>query len=323
MNIDFKAIHNAVTLLSEGKLVAVPTETVYGLGGDARNIDAIQKIFRVKNRPPSNPLIIHLSHISAIQDYARNIPEAAFHLAKCFWPGPLTLVLPKHPSVLPIVTGGQDSVALRIPNHPVALALIEAFGRGIAAPSANRSGMLSPTCKEHVQQGLGSLVDFILEGGPCTVGIESTIVSLLDEQAVILRQGHILEADIANALGYATLPKHSKTKIETPGSQFKHYAPQKPLFLLNTSELKIQIRNKMEQNIPCAVLSFSLKQNDIEQITTSWIQLSDDPENYAQGLYAALHELDRTEASCILVEMPPQNAAWLAVLDRLQRASAT
>lgn len=290
-NIDRNVIGYATKLLSEGKLVAFPTETVYGLGGDARNPVAVQKIYAVKNRPPTNPLIIHLSSISAIEDYALDIPNAAYILAEAFWPGPLTMVLPKHPSVLSSVTANQNSVALRIPNHPVALALLEEFGGGIAAPSANRYSCLSPTRALHVRKGLGEDVDFILDGGDCTVGIESTIVSLLGSQPVILRQGHVKQQDIENVLGVSlserdgikrshiekqghlekrrtvgkrkcvektsNIEKHNH--IVVPGQSLKHYAPSKPLYLLSTSDLK---RKLQESTWPVtfSVLSYSQKE---------------------------------------------------------------
>jgi len=338
MKVDHHAIQTAAKFLAEGKLVAVPTETVYGLGGDARNPAAIQKIFEVKNRPAENPLIIHLSHVSAIQDYACNIPPFAFLLAEAFWPGPLTLILPKHPSVLSSVTAGQHSVALRIPNHPVALALLETFGGGIAAPSANRSGALSPTQAEHVHKGLGSAVDYILEGGRCEVGIESTIVSLLNDAPVILRQGHIRSEDIARVLGVKTInnPSDGENKRETivvPGSSLKHYAPSKPLRLLSSEELKNEIERCLTRDQICAVLSYSFTQEQFlnERVKVQaqieknkgfpWITLTPDPIIYAQALYAVLHDLDRSEANVILVEKPPINTDWLAVHDRLQRAS--
>lgn len=340
MKIDHHAIHTAARFLAEGKLVALPTETVYGLGGDARNPTAIQKIFEAKNRPAENPLIIHLSHVSAIQDYACDIPESAFILAKAFWPGPLTLVLPKHPSVLSIVTAGQNSVALRIPNHPVARALLDAFGGGIAAPSANRSGALSPTSAKHVREGMGSAVDYILDGGACEVGIESTIVSLMNDVPVILRQGHIRAEDIAQILGLKNLANPLEgnqflaEKIIVPGSSLKHYAPSKPLRLLNHDALKEEIERCLLNHQKPAVLSFSFTRqqflNDPSETQARmeqnkvlpWMTLIGNPTDYAHGLYAALHDLDQSDANIILVEMPPINTDWLAVHDRLQRASA-
>lgn len=317
MKIDQNAINTAVTLLTEGKLIALPTETVYGLGGDARNEVAIQKIFRVKNRPPTNPLIIHLSSISAIEAFASNIPPAAWVLARAFWPGPLTLILAKHYSVLPSVTAHQSSVAVRIPNHPVALAVLEAFGGGIAAPSANFSGAISPTCAEHVKAGLGSAVDYILDGGPCQIGIESTIVSLLEDFPVILRQGHISAKAIADVLGHSAVLEKSKMNIVVPGTGLKHYAPSKPLYLMTRHEIEEKLRlDDLNHHSKYAVLSYSFGDS-----TNSWIRLEANASAYAHALYAALHRLDRTDAQSILVETPPLNMSWLAVHDRLQRAA--
>ena len=248
MKIDITAIKFAAKLLSEGKLVAIPTETVYGLGADASNLTAVQKIYAVKKRPMTNPLIIHLSNTAAISDFAQEIPDAAFILAEKFWPGPLTLILKKRPNVLSLVTGGQDSVAVRVPSHPVALALLNEFGGGIAAPSANRYGNLSPTQSNHVKQGLGNDVDYILEGGPCKIGIESTIVSLLDDLPIILREGHISEHTIAKALGLKSLSHKMHSTVVVPGSTLKHYSPLKPLYLLDLVSLKNTLEKMMAEN---------------------------------------------------------------------------
>ncbi|HXH55169.1 MAG TPA: L-threonylcarbamoyladenylate synthase, partial [Gammaproteobacteria bacterium] len=237
-------IEQALALLKAGKLVAIPTETVYGLGADARNPVAVQNIYLAKQRPSSNPLIIHISHMDALKDWAIDIPNTAFQLARAFWPGPLTLILGRHPSVPKIVTGGQESIAIRIPNHPLTLELLERFDGGIAAPSANRYGRISPTTTEHVRAELGSRVDYILEGGACTLGIESTIVSLLKDIPIILRQGSISETDLSAALKQ---PVHNKQwekeaiKLEndliTPGSYISHYAPTTPLYLCEKERL--------------------------------------------------------------------------------------
>ena len=243
-------------VLRAGNLVAIPTETVYGLGADAKNPKAVQKIYAVKGRPITNPLIIHLASAEAMSDFATDIPAEAFILAKQFWPGPLTLILNKHPSVPSITTGGQDTVALRIPNHPLTLQLLRSFEGGIAAPSANRYGRISPTTTAHVQSELGTDVDYILEGGPCTVGIESTIVHLSNHGPVILRQGGITPSQLMQALG-KTLVNQDKTTVTVPGSSVSHYAPQKPLYLLESMAFQKAIQRCHEQQKHFDVVCFS------------------------------------------------------------------
>lgn len=334
-------IQYAAKLLKEGKIVALPTETVYGLGACARHPKAIQKIYAIKKRPASNPLIIHLSEFSAIEHYAIQIPKIAYKLAETFWPGPLTLVLNKHPSVLDLVTGGQNSVALRIPNHPIALKLIETLGEGIAAPSANLSGCISPSKAEHVQKTIGNKVDYILDGGPCSVGIESTIVSLLEEKPLILREGQILAEDIAHCLGvksiasqvhyrklYPVKNSHSATNEPiTPGLSLKHYAPNKDLFLLESFEFATQVQHYIDLKKACSLLSFKKTKEKYAASLNAhlyiqhWIALDENPEIYAQSLYDVLHQLDEDKSECILVEAPPKISTWAAILDRLQRAS--
>lgn len=317
-------ILHAANLLKAGKLIALPTETVYGLAADACNPLAIQKIYKIKNRPITNPLIIHLSDISAIEDFAINVPKIAYQLAEQFWPGPLTLVLPKHPNVLDSVTGGQASVALRIPSHPYALALLEAFGGGVAAPSANRSGCLSPSRPEHVKASLGLDVDYILDGGPCQVGIESTILSLLNPEPIILREGHYSADVLAKALD---LP-HIKTisavtnTPSIPGSSLKHYAPKTALYVLEPKEFLEALNQCISNGRSCCVLSFiASKQKYYDDFVSEWIALENEPETYARNLYAALHQLDHYNAECILVEAPPSTTEWSAINDRLKRAS--
>lgn len=326
-------IEQAATLLRAGKLVAIPTETVYGLGADARNPIACQNIYNAKGRPASNPLIIHIPHIDALKDWAIDIPETAYKLARAFWPGPLTLILKRHPSVPKIVTGGQDSIAIRIPNHPLTLELLHRFDGGIAAPSANRYGRISPTTAEHVRTELGLSVDYILDGGPCVVGIESTIVSLLDDtdMPVILRQGCITAMDLSKVLG-----KTVETKIGNaaeipvpivPGSHESHYAPSTPLYLCEKENFLETILNFARKNEKICALSFSLKSDELSEhgvpdnLITKWISVPPDPIAYAQKLYAYLHDFDATKSDCILIEAPPHTEMWAAVRDRLQRAA--
>lgn len=312
-------IEQATMLLRAGKLVAIPTETVYGLGADAKNPEAVQKIYAVKGRPSSNPLIIHIPSAEAMSDFAKNIPADAWTLAKRFWPGPLTLILEKHPEVPSITTGGQDTVALRVPNHPLTLQLLGSFGGGVAAPSANRYGRISPTTTEHVRSEFGSEVDYILEGGPCAIGIESTIVYLSSQAPIILRQGSISPSDLMHALG-KELMSPDKTVIEMPGSSVSHYAPKKPLYLLDKLALQAAIQQCHDQHRRFDVLCFS----DIQMLSpliNRCIVATCDSIDYAKQLYSRLHALDKTDSEGILVEAPPTTEAWLAINDRLHRAA--
>lgn len=320
----------ASTLLLDGKLVAIPTETVYGLGADARNPAAIQKIYWAKNRPTTNPLIIHLPHADAICDWAHNIPDSAWQLAKAFWPGPLSLILPRAPQVSMALTAGQDSVALRVPNHPLSLALLKHFGGGIAAPSANRSGRISPTTAADVREELGDRVDYILDGGPCSVGIESTILSLMGERPVILREGSISAAALEAVLGYALCQRQtSENTITVPGSQISHYAPSQALYLLEKTALYHKLIEFSQAQKPVSILSFSSPEDFFQAfklptdacLITRWISAATDPTQYAQTLYQNLRILDKTQSRCILVEIPPQQSTWNAILDRLGRAA--
>lgn len=322
MNNRHPDIQHAAALLRQGKLVAIPSETVYGLAADAKNIHAIAKIYAAKGRPSTNPLIIHLSNVSAITDWAINIPKAAYQLAERFWPGPLTLILPKHPSVPDCVTGNQNTVGLRIPNHPVTLSLLEEFNGGLAAPSANRFGRISPTTTAHVREELKDAVDYILEGGPCSVGIESTIVSLASESPVILRLGAIQACDIEAILG-KKVPFQSKEKSEiiVPGTNSIHYAPEKHLYLLDKHMLTERLAKSLAQKKQVSVLSFSEKPLLFGEQHGDWIQADPSPIAYATKLYATLRMLDNSKGDCILVEIPPNSTDWFAIRDRLQRAA--
>jgi L-threonylcarbamoyladenylate synthase len=327
MNIP-QQIATASTLLNQGKLVAIPTETVYGLGADASNPIAIQKIYWAKNRPATNPLIIHLPNADAIHDWAQNIPQSAWVLANAFWPGPLTLILQRNPQVSTVLTAGQESIALRVPDHSLTLALLEHFGRGIAAPSANRSGRISPTTAADVREELGDRVDYILDGGPCRVGIESTIVSLIEKTPVILREGSISAAALSTVLGTTILNKKTldlehiqKNPIIVPGSDLSHYAPTQPLYLLEKNALYNKIMQCARAQKLVSVLSFS-RQEIEDPCIIQWVSTTPDPAQYAQALYKNLRALDKTQSSCILVERPPNKTAWDAIVDRLERAAS-
>ena len=258
---DDAAIAKAVLLLRQGRLVAFPTETVYGLGADASNPEAVKRIFSAKGRPADHPLIVHIPDVDSLTDWALNVPESARRLADRFWPGPLTLILKKKPEVSSVVTGGQDTVGLRIPDNPVALSLLRAFGGGIAAPSANRFKRISPTQASHVAEELEGFVDMILDGGPCQVGVESTIVDLSGSRPVLLRPGQITRTQIEQVLGVelaviSPTEKASPGDIRAPGMMKIHYAPVTPAMLCNGERLPEIVRSLTSQDQKIGVLLF-------------------------------------------------------------------
>lgn len=312
-----RMVQDAVTVLRRGGLVALPTETVYGLGADASNPTAVARIFAAKGRPADHPVIVHLGHVSQLEQWATDIPDAAYTLAQNFWPGPLTLILKRHHRVSDAVTGGQDTIGLRIPNHPIALALLQAFGGGIAAPSANRFGRISPTTAAHVREELGAAVDCILDGGPCQVGIESTIVDVSAGGARVLRPGAISSAALEAVLGCALQTSAEKTP-RVPGALEAHYAPRTPLKLIAAENLNAIVQMHLQHGERVAVLARSVANSNAQ---ASWQQMPATPSAYAQVLYASLRALDDLTADVILIEAPPAEAAWLAVSDRLQRAA--
>jgi L-threonylcarbamoyladenylate synthase len=309
-------IAQAAAILRRGGLIAFPTETVYGLGADASNDAAVAKIYRVKGRPAAHPVIVHVGNAGQMLLWARDIPESARKLAEKFWPGPLTLVLKRSPAVHDSVTGGQDSIGLRVPNHPVALALLHVFGGGIAAPSANKFGRISPTTAEHVRADLGAAVDLILDGGPCEVGIESTIVDLSRGDPVLLRPGKIAPDEIAAVIG-AEPARPDGLAPRAPGTLATHYAPLKPLRLVHPEELR---RAVQESAGDCAFLAFgSAPAGSRPQ---AWIRAPADAAGYAHDLYAHLRALDASAAKLILVEHPREEVDWVPIVDRLRRAAS-
>lgn len=312
-----QAIQDAAAILRNGGLVALPTETVYGLGADASNPAAVARIFAAKGRPADHPVIVHLADVSQLEHWARDIPPAAYQLAQAFWPGPLTLILKRHARVSDAVTGGQDTIGLRVPGHPIALALLQAFGGGIAAPSANRFGRISPTTAAHVREELGTAVDCILDGGPCQVGIESTIVDLSAGDARVLRPGGISAAALEAVLGHALAPVAGSTP-RVPGALEVHYAPRTPLKLISAQDLNATLATHLQRGERVAVLARSGVSPDQR---CRWELMPAAATDYAQFLYAKLRALDDLTADVILVEAPPAEAAWQAVLDRLQRAA--
>lgn len=318
-----REIEACAAALRAGQVVAIPTETVYGLGADASNRSAVRRVFEIKGRPAHHPVIVHIPSAEHLERWARVVPEAARRLAARFWPGPLTLVLPRRPEVLPEVTGGQDTVALRVPAHPVTLRLLERFGGGLAAPSANRFGRLSPTTAEHVRAELGDRVDRILDGGPCRVGVESTIVALVDRPR-LLRPGGIPAAELEEVLGepLEVEPARGGERIRAPGGLATHYAPETPLELLETTALEARVRASAPAGARIAVVALTSRLLASARASGArTVAMPSSPAEYARLLYATLRELDSVGLEAILVEAPPEEDAWLAVRDRLSRAT--
>ena len=332
-------LQRAVALLLAGDLVALPTETVYGLGADAANPEAVAKIYAAKGRPANHPLIVHLAAAEHLPQWARDIPQAARDLAAAFWPGPLTLILKKQDWVPLAVTGGQDTVGLRVPAHPVALALLGAFASarasapaGIAAPSANRFGRVSPTTAAHVREELGDKVSLILDGGPCEVGIESTIVDFSRGAPQILRPGAITAEDIARVTGTPTETENGADVAigvdvapRVSGSLAAHYAPLTPLRRLAANALIPELVRLIRAGRRVAVFARSAaapRETDLDASSFHWRVAAYDSAVYARQLYASLRALDALGADIILVEDLPPGLQWRAVADRLGRAAA-
>jgi len=321
----------AVELLQAGELVAFPTETVYGLGADAANPEAVAKIFAAKGRPADHPLIVHLAGAAYLDRWAIDIPQDAWDLAEAFWPGPLTLILKRAPQVPYAVTGGQETVGVRVPSHPIALDLLRAYAQagggyhgmcGVAAPSANRFGRISPTDADHVREELGDAVALILDGGRCPVGIESTIIDLsgsADSAPRLLRPGHVTPEQIAGVIG--VIPELPDAMLaggvpRVSGSLDGHYAPRTPMRLVSGEQLMSLVGELQQGGRRCGVLAY----RSLAPTAQVYRQLPDDAQGYARGLYAALRELDQADIDQIVVEAIPTAPDWAAVADRLRRS---
>lgn len=316
-----EAITEAVAALRRGEVIGLPTETVYGLAGDARNPEALQRIFATKGRPADHPLIVHLADAKQLSDWAIDVPVAALQLAQAFWPGPMTLILKRQAAVSDLVTGGQDTVGLRVPSHPWAQAVLQAFGGGLAAPSANRFGHVSPTTAQHVRDEFGDAVPVVLDAGPCQVGIESTIIDLSTGTVRILRPG-LITAEQIEAVLHAAPEAHgakepSAAAPRVSGSLASHYAPRTTAELVRRNRLDARYRELARDDETVRVLSIGPLPSGLEGLA-----LPNSPEQYARHLYAALRMLDQEGADRILIESPPELAAWIAVQDRLQRAAS-
>ena len=322
-------IDAAAALLKRGGVVAFPTETVYGLGAEVSHPSAVGRIFEIKKRPVDHPLIVHFADASWLSHWARQVPPQAWRLAERFWPGPLTLILPRSRHVPENVTGGQDTVGLRVPDHPVALALLRELGPdgALAAPSANRFGHVSPTTAAHVREEFGDEIDMILDGGPCRVGLESTIVGFEGQTAVILRPGGIQLAALAEVLdGNVVISEGAKPFVRVSGALPSHYAPVTPLELLPMDHLWQHAFELEAKGMRVAVLGwrqhYSPSRHRPENEFIVFSRMPEEPEEYARQLYATLRRFDREHFDRLLVETPPDAPAWVAITDRLRRASS-
>ena len=324
---DPDVINEAGALLRAGELVAFPTETVYGLGADALNATAAAKIFQAKGRPATNPLIVHVPSADMARSLSSEWPIEAEALAGAFWPGPLSIVVPRSAQIPDIISAGKPTVALRVPANPVALALLRSAGVPVAAPSANRSEQISPTTAQHVLRSLGGRIQFILDGGAASGGIESTVVAITSEGPAILRPGLITPAQIEAVIGPVRRPGSTDhgtlSELASPGLMLRHYAPNAPLTLLPSHQVSERISDcltGLPANTKLGCITFSFRPPEDARLFA--ITLPDTPQAYAAGLYAALHAMDAANVCAIYVENPPNAEEWLAIRDRLGRASA-
>jgi L-threonylcarbamoyladenylate synthase len=299
-------IDRAAGIIRSGGLVAFPTETVYGLGANALDAKAVDRIYTAKGRPPTSPLIVHVSSVEMARSVVREWPGAAEILSRRYWPGPLTLVLRKASIVPDRVTAGLDTVGVRMPAHPVALALLRAASVPIAAPSANKFTGISPTTADHVRKSLGDLIDMLLDGGPTDVGIESTVLSLVDDAPVLLRPGMVSRPEIEELIGPVSDQMPADGIHSSPGLHRRHYSPKTPVVLTHATP-----RGRL------ACLWWN-----IEPKCERSIRMPSDPAGYARRLYDALHAADSEGWDLIIIEPVPDNDAWAGVRDRLQRAAA-
>ncbi|MFB6509109.1 L-threonylcarbamoyladenylate synthase [Streptomyces virginiae] len=312
-------IERATDVLRAGGLVALPTETVYGLGADAEDPVAVARIFQVKGRPASHPLIVHIAAADELDAWVEEVPAAARLLAEHFWPGPLTLVLRRGHRVPLEATGGLETVAVRVPDHPVALALLSAFGGGITAPSANRFGSVSPTTADHVRAELGDAVDFVLDGGSCQVGVESTIVDVTGETPSILRPGGVTREDLEAVLGHPVVVP-STSDLRVPGQHPSHYAPRARVVLVEPeqvvaeAELAQQAGHQVGVLLPPPLADAAVKGHAV-------VPLPGSLDAYAHGLYGFLRELDQQGCDLIVASLPVEEGLGLAIANRLRRAA--
>jgi L-threonylcarbamoyladenylate synthase len=315
-------VTRAVSLLEQGECVALPSETVYGLAANASDITAVNKIFSAKGRPNNHPLIVHIPDVSHLTNWAKEIPETAYHLAKQFWPGPLTLLLKKADSVAYEVTGGLETIALRVPAHPLFLQVLTQLDGGLAAPSANRYKQLSPTIAEQVIQGLGGRIAAVLDGGACEHGLESTILDLVGEQPRILRAGPISQQQLQVAMGQSVGMPKSHSEV-VPGNVHAHYQPTTPLRIATTQQLLAEIEQHIQDNCHFIIYSDTLAEHcrRTNIAASQWSTLDHDAADFGRKLYVTLYQVDQRQPRQIIIEQPPQSDAWAAINDRLSRAA--
>jgi len=311
------SIKLAVRVLRAGGIVAVPTETVYGLAADAADPEAVSRVFAAKGRPADHPLIVHLASGESLSGWARHVPEQANRLAEAFWPGPLTMVLERQPAVLDAVTGGQDTVALRVPSHPVTQRILRAFGAGLAAPSANRFGQVSPTTARHVSDGLAGSVELVVDGGTCEVGVESTIVAFEGDEVVILRPGGVTAEAIAGVLGRRP-GTASGGKVRAPGMLASHYAPVTALELCSADEAAPRAAALASMGTRVGLLS--LAPTEAPGVAVAW-DAGGDMAVLARSLYRCLRQADAEALDVLVVALPPDEGLGVAIRDRLRRAA--
>lgn len=312
-----RSIRLALAMLRAGELVAVPTETVYGLAADASNPEAVARVFAAKGRPADHPLIVHLGKGADLADWARRVPRQVSRLAEAFWPGPLTMVLERQPSVLDAVTGGQDTVALRMPSHPVVQRILQDFGGGLAAPSANRFGQVSPTTARHVCDGLAGSVGLVVDGGPCEVGIESTIVAFDGDEVVILRPGGVTPEAIASVIG-RQVRTGARGVVRAPGMLASHYAPATPLELCSADEAPARAAKLASLGERVGVLS--LGRIEAPGAVATW-DAGGDMAAFARSVYQVMRQADTEALDVLVVALPPAEGLGAAVRDRLRRAA--
>jgi L-threonylcarbamoyladenylate synthase len=312
-------VSRGAEVLRRGGLVAFPTETVYGLGADATNGVAVARIFEAKGRPPDDPLIVHLARTDDLPRWAADVPEAAWRLASRFWPGPLTLILPRQPIVPDVVTAGLPTVGLRVPAHPVALALLSAFGGGVAAPSANRFGRVSPTDAAHVAEELGGRIDLILDGGPCQVGIESTIVDLSGGEPAILRPGGVTREMLEQALD-RPVPLRCGGSTRAPGQYPSHYAPRARVVVAGSVG---EARARLAELAAAGTRAALIAPEPLADVPADVMQiyLSASLADMARELYRSFRRADALGFQAVVVVAPPASGLGLAIRDRLQRAA--
>lgn len=311
-------IQKAKQHLDQGELVAIPTETVYGLAGNALQEKSVLQIFKAKNRPHFDPLIVHIPRVEDVMKYAAEFPDKAKKLAAAFWPGPLTLVLKKKVVIPDLVTSGMDSVAIRIPRHPVTLKLLQTLDYPLTAPSANPFGYISPTSAQHVNDQLGEKVAYILDGGPCHIGLESTIVSFTHDAPVILRKGGLSKEDIEACIGPIEENDHSSSKPQAPGMLQSHYAPSKKIILYRSDE---ELKN-IEHPEKTGVICFQQAPTHLPEEHIKVLSASGSLDEAARNLFSYLRYMDMLEIDLILVEQVPNHGIGRAINDRLKRATA-